>query len=46
MPFQREAMVCPLANVQVSAQLVQGAVPVLLMVRVAPKALELCGETV
>jgi hypothetical protein len=45
-PFQRDETVCPFAKVQVSVQLVQAVVPVLLMVRAAPKALELCGEIV
>jgi hypothetical protein len=46
MPFQRDEMVCPLAKVQVSVQLVQAVELVLLMVRAAPKALEFCGEIV
>jgi hypothetical protein len=39
-------MVCPFANVQVSDQPVRAVVPVFLMVMVAPKALEFCGEIV
>jgi hypothetical protein len=46
MPFQRDATVCPLANVHVSVQLVQDVVPVFWMVMAAPKALEFCGEVV
>ena len=46
MPFQRDATVCPLANVQVSFQLVQAVVLVLAMVRAAPKAAVLCGDIV
>jgi hypothetical protein len=45
-PFQELAMVCPFAKVQVSDQPVRAVVPVLLMVMVAPKALEFCGEIV
>ena len=44
LPFQSWATVCPLVKVQVSVQLLMAAVPVLLMVLVAPKALVLCGE--
>ena len=39
-------IVCPLAKVQVSVQLVQAVVPVLSMVMVAPKALVFCGVIV
>jgi hypothetical protein len=39
MPFQRDETVCPLANVQVSVQLVRAVVPVFWMVIAAPKAL-------
>jgi hypothetical protein len=39
-------MVCPFANVQVSDQPERAVVPVLLMVMVAPKALEFWGEIV
>jgi hypothetical protein len=46
MPFQREATVCPFANVHVSVQVVQAVVPVFWMVMAAPKALEFCGEVV
>jgi hypothetical protein len=44
MPFQSCETVCPLANAQVSVQLVQAVVPVLLMVIAAPKSLLFCGE--
>ena len=39
-------MVCPLAKVQVSVQLVHAVVPTLLMVMLAPKAVEFCGKIV
>jgi len=45
-PFQELAMVCPLAKVQVSDQLVQAVVPVFSMVMIAPNWLEFCGEIV
>ena len=37
-------MVCPLANVHVSTQLLRVVVPPFLMVTVAPNWLEFCGE--
>jgi hypothetical protein len=43
-PFQELAMVCPLANVHVSTQLLRVVVPPFLMVTVAPNWLEFCGE--
>jgi hypothetical protein len=46
MPFQREETVCPLANVQVSVQLLNAVVPVFWMVIAAPNALEFCGDIV
>jgi hypothetical protein len=46
MPFQSDETVCPLANAQVSDQLVQAVVPVFWIVMAAPKALEFCGEIV
>jgi hypothetical protein len=46
MPFQSDEIVCPLAKVQVSDQLVQAVVPVFSMVMAAPKALVFCGEIV
>lgn len=46
MPFHRDATVCPLANDQVSVQLVKGVVLVFSMVRAAPNAFVLCGEIV
>jgi hypothetical protein len=39
MPFQSCETDCPLANVQVSVQLVQAVVPVFSMVMAAPNAL-------
>jgi hypothetical protein len=44
MPFQSSDTVCPLANAQVSDQLVSAVVPVFSMVMAAPKALVFCGE--
>jgi hypothetical protein len=46
MPFQRDVIVCPLAKVHVSVQLLRAVVPVLSMVMDAPKALEFCGVIV
>jgi hypothetical protein len=46
MPFQRDEIVCPLAKVQVSVQLVRAVELVFWMVRAAPKAVELCDEMV
>lgn len=43
MPFQSDEIVWPLAKLQVSVQLVMAVDP-FVMLRVAPKALELCGE--
>jgi hypothetical protein len=45
-PFHELAMVCPLANVQVSDQLLRVVVPPLMMVMVAPNWLLFCGEIV
>jgi hypothetical protein len=45
-PFQELAMVCPFAKLHVSDQPERAVVPVLLMVMVAPKSLEFCGEIV
>jgi hypothetical protein len=45
-PFQELAMVCPLAKLQVSVQLLKAVVPLLTMVTAAPNALEVCGEIV
>jgi len=42
-PFQELAMVCPLANVQVSDQPLRVVLPPFLMVTAAPNALEVCG---
>jgi hypothetical protein len=39
-------MVCPLAKLQVSVQLLKAVVPLLTMVTAAPNALEVCGEIV
>jgi hypothetical protein len=46
MPFQRDAIVCPLANVQVSVQLLKAVALVFSMVSAAPNAVEFCGEIV
>jgi hypothetical protein len=46
MPFQKDVIVCPLAKVQVSVQLVQAVVPELVMVMVPPNAPEFCGAIV
>jgi hypothetical protein len=46
MPFQSCDTVCPLANAQVSVQLVQAVVPVFWIVIAPPKAVEFCGEIV
>jgi hypothetical protein len=46
MPFHREVIVCPLAKVHISVQLLRAVVPVLSIVMEAPKALEFCGEIV
>lgn len=45
-PFQRDSTVCPLANVQVSVQLLRAVALVFSMVIAAPKAVEFCGEMV
>lgn len=45
-PFHELAMVCPLAKVQVSDQLLRVVVPLLTMPIVAPNWLVFCGEIV
>ena len=45
-PFHELAMVCPLAKVQVSDQLLKVVLPLFLMAMVAPNWLLFCGELV
>jgi hypothetical protein len=45
-PFQELPMVCPLAKLQVSDQLLRVVLPVFCMETDAPKALVFCGEIV
>jgi len=45
-PFQRDEIVCPLAKLQVSVQLLKAVELVLSIVIAAPNAVEFCGVIV